>query len=161
MGLPLFIIQSSNTLITYVYRPLSFRPSSACYFPRTIIQTADEIIPCTRITQIERAHDVHLYHIIGVFHFKSFVFPSLKLTFEGVKIMSFYILYMVLVLKDSPVVLFSLNFILLQSNLLVNRRSSIVSSTCGVIFSYLMLCGLLKRSNSPSIPFSLYLFFHL
>jgi hypothetical protein len=90
LGLPLFIIQSSSTLITYVYRSFSFRPSSACYFPRTIIQaTDDEIIPCTRIAKIERAQDVHLDHIIGVFHFKPLVFSSLKLTFEDVKTMSF------------------------------------------------------------------------
>jgi hypothetical protein len=142
----LFSIDHYSALqnIENIYRSFSFRPS-ACYLSWTVVQTADEIILCTRITEVKGSPDIHLCHIIWVFHYKPLVFSLLL--YWHLKMLRpclFNILYMVLVLNDNLMVLFNLNFILLQPNLLVNLRSSIVSSAFDVTFLYLILWGLLN-----------------
>ena len=52
---------------------------------RNIRAANDVIIPLTRITQIERAKDIHLYHLIWMLHDKPFVSSCFGLTLEDIK----------------------------------------------------------------------------
>ena len=86
-GLPLTIIQSSSTLRTST--DLFLSDHLLATFLEQSSETANDVISFTRIAEIERAKYVHLYHIIGMFHGKSFVDLSyLGLTLEDVKTMS-------------------------------------------------------------------------
>ena len=73
----------------------------------------------------------------------------------------FSILYMVLVPSDISFSLFNLNLIRLHPNLFVIRKSKISCSISFVTFAGCILCGFLLLSRKPSIPYFMYLFFHL
>src|SRR5512134_1661290 len=73
----------------------------------------------------------------------------------------FSTLYMVLVLSDISFRRFNLNLIRLHPNLFVMRKSSISCSVSFVTFPGFILCGFLLLSCRPSIPYFMYLFFHL
>src|SRR5512134_927150 len=73
----------------------------------------------------------------------------------------FSILYMVLVLSDISFRRFNLNLIRLHPNLFVMRKSRICCSISFVTFADWILCGFLLLSRKPSIPYFMYLFFHL
>ena len=96
------------------------------------------------------------FSIANLFHFLFLILHS-----RMFRPCLFNILYMVLVLSDISFRRFNLNLIRLHPNLLVIRKSSISCSISFVTFAGCILFGFLLLSRKPSIPYFMYLFFHL